>query len=168
MGSYTFLFPVKCKAGLFLFLHKVKSQIRFSPLLPVSMGRRINTPPTRSQVLHVFLSYINKQFLWLGRIPAQLSLKITSVRAQGQWFLHRSFTVLPRAKWIQNEPLMNIRLGFIQAPQSRAFFFALFSDEATWFRKKNALEGEGQSSKVKQNSRRWTQWFLSKQTAVCR
>lgn len=170
MGSYTFLFPVKCKEELFLFLHKVKSQISFSPLLPVSMERRITVymQPTRS--LHLLLSYINKQFLWSGRIPVQLSLKITSLWAQGQWSLHRAFTVLQRAKWIQNESLINIRSGFIRAPQSRTFFFALFSDEVTCFRKKNALEGEGQSSKVMQNSGRWSQWFpvLSKQTAVYR
>lgn len=46
------------------------------------------------------------------------------------------------AKWILNESLMNICLGFIHAPQSRTFLFALFSsNETRRFRKNNALEG---------------------------
>lgn len=67
-----------------------------------------------------------------------LEMKIALLQAQGRWFLDRALAVHLHAKLMQNESLMNIRLGFIQASQSRTVLFALFSsDETDCFRKKS-------------------------------
>lgn len=121
-------------------------------------GRHItvNTPPTGSPVLHRFslfccCKFKKKQFLWSPRIPVLLEMKIARLQAQCRWFFDRAFAVHLHAKRAQDESLMNICLGFIQASQSRTFLLALFSSDATdCFRKNNGgRKEEGQRRNVK-------------------